>query len=488
MGFVEKRRASDSGVHRRTFRGLALMVICAVLGRAAARAQTPDEMQKEIQTMKQQIEELQEKTRKQEELIEKLAPPAKPASGSSSQEGAGAQESGQAAGAKDAAAESEGQPADESAEGAENPELTAEEQRIVDEVIRQIQPSLSAANRTFPSQFNPAIGLFIDMAFSWEENGGSDFDFRSAELGLSASVDPFARGYAILNGTENGFEVEEAAVVTTSLPYSLTVKGGRFFADFGRLSKFHDHDLPFVNRPHVLDTFVGGEGQADGAEVSWLAPIEQYLSLTAGAYDKIGADNDRVDGNVPRDLGRFTFLVRPATYFAVTDASGIDLGASYAATPRVDSPTVDGAGTISDEEARHLVGADVTYRYTPLGEAQYRGLVIGTELLLNSEERDVGDPGAPDFRRRNAWGLYSYVELKATRRYNPGFLFDWSQDLGRDEGDTTAYSPYLTVWLSEFQRLRLQYTYLDQPGNHESQVFFQWTAILGSHVHGFRDR
>jgi TolA-binding protein len=51
------------------------MVICAVLGRAAARAQTPDEMQKEIQTMKQQIEELQEKTRKQAELIEKAGAP-----------------------------------------------------------------------------------------------------------------------------------------------------------------------------------------------------------------------------------------------------------------------------------------------------------------------------------------------------------------------------------------------------------------------------
>src|SRR5262249_24867370 len=43
----------------------------------------------------------------------------------------------------------------------------------------------------------------------------------------------------------------------------------------------------------------------------------------------------------------------------------------------------------------------------------------------------------------------------------------------------------------EFQRLRLQYTYIDQPGNpqqpaHENQLFLQWTAILGSHVHGFR--
>ena len=61
-------------------------------------------------------------------------------------------------------------------------------------------------------------------------------------------------------------------------------------------------------------------------------------------------------------------------------------------------------------------------------------------------------------------------------------------DIDRVVGDTKAYSPYLTIWLSEFQRIRLQYTYLDAPGNHANQFFLQWTALIGSHVHGFRDR
>ena len=79
------------------------------------------------------------------------------------------------------------------------------------------------------------------------------------------------------------------------------MKGGRFFADFGRLSHFHDHELPFVNRPIVLDRYVGGESQADGVEVSYLAPISQYVTLTAGMYNKIGAENERVSNSVPRD-------------------------------------------------------------------------------------------------------------------------------------------------------------------------------------------
>jgi hypothetical protein len=44
------------------------------------------------------------------------------------------------------------------------------------------------------------------------------------------------------------------------------------------------------------------------------------------------------------------------------------------------------------------------------------------------------------------------------------------------------------VWASEFQRLRFQYTYLDEPGQHDNQFFLQWTVILGSHVHSFKDR
>ncbi|MBI3783102.1 MAG: hypothetical protein HY270_06855, partial [Deltaproteobacteria bacterium] len=268
----------------------------------------------------------------------------------------------------------------------------------------------------------------------------------------------------------------------------LTVKGGRFFADFGRLSKFHDHDLPFVNRPLVLDRFIGGESQADGVEVSYLSPLSQYLTFTLGAYNKLGAENTRVDNGVPRDFDKFTYLARPATYFTIDDSNSIDLGATYAYTPKVDTFTANDIEQIRDGKGRHLAAIDLTYRYTPLSQGQYHGFVWGTELLYNREDWNVGDEPTPVFRRTDAWGMYSYAEARLTRRYYAGFLFDYAQDMSRRSGDTKGYSPYFTIWLSEFNRLRLEYTYLDQPTNHENQFFIQWTAILGSHVHGFRDR
>ena len=76
--------------------------------------------------------------------------------------------------------------------------------------------------------------------------------------------------------------VEEAALQTTSLPWNLELKAGRFFGEFGKLSYIHDHELPFVNRPLALDQYVGGESRTDGAQVNWLPPFAHYVSLTGG--------------------------------------------------------------------------------------------------------------------------------------------------------------------------------------------------------------
>jgi hypothetical protein len=424
-----------------------------------------EQLRRELDALKQQLQRVEQQMKQQEELIRKL--------------------SGEKPGA--AAAPPSGAPsAAEPARPAPAP-MTVDAEELKRMIMAEIQPQLAAANKTFPSQFNPAIGFVVDSVFSYSRQNRSNFEFRSGELGVSASVDPFARGYAIINGTPDGVDVEEAAIVTTALPYNLTVKGGRFFAEFGRLSTFHDHDLPFVNRPLVLDQYIGGESQADGVEVSWLAPIDQYLTFTAGFYNKIGADNDRVSNTVPRDLAQFTYLARVQTYFSLTDSLGLDVGASDAYTPEVQ---VDGL------KARNLFGFDLTLRYAPPGQASYRGFIWGNELLVNHEARP-GIPPTDDspkqvFRYRDSVGAYSYFEARLTRRYYPGILLEYVQDIDDPSRTTWAISPYFTLWASEFQRIRLQYTHSEtkSPSSKptDDAFFLQWTIVMGSHVHGFRDR
>lgn len=334
-----------------------------------------------------------------------------------------------------------------------------------------------------PSVLNPAIGMAIDATAEHRAKAGGDFNFRAAEVGISASVDPFVRAYAFIAGKKDEVELEEAAIVTTSLPWNLTARGGRFFADFGRLAKFHLHELPFVNFPLSLEKIAGGESKADGAELSYLFPTPFFLRGTVGGYNKIGEENDRLDDSKSRSWSRFTYLGRLQSYFDLTDNHSVEIGTSLAWTPSIRLPEDPHGGS------RSLTGVDLTYRYQPLASSLYQGFTVGGELFGNSErlERESG------FRRTFALGGYAYAEAKLNREWAAGFLFDHAPSLSSPGKKTKGYSPFLTWNPSEFNRLRLQYSYLSDQVREEKaerghQFFLQWTTVLGSHTHGFRTR
>ncbi len=348
--------------------------------------------------------------------------------------------------------------------------------------INQVEKSVKGV-QSAPSVLNPAIGMSIDATAEHRAKAGGDFNFRTAEMGVSASVDPYARAYAFITGSKEGVEVEEAAIVTTSLPWNLQARGGRFFADFGRFPKFHPHELPFVNMPLSVERFVGGESKADGAELSYLFPTPFFLRGTVGGYNKIGAENDRLDDSKSRSWSRFTYLGRLQSYFDLTDDHSIELGTSLAYTPSIRIPEDPHGGS------RALTGIDLTFRYQPLGATLHQGFTFGAELFGNSErvERESG------FRRMFALGGYGYVDAKINRSWSAGFLYDNAPSLMSPGKKTVGYSPFLTWSLSEFNRLRFQYSFLDDKVREEKserghQFFLQWTTVLGSHTHGFRNR
>jgi len=348
----------------------------------------------------------------------------------------------------------------------------------VEQVEKSVKSTQSAAGL-----LNPAIGMAIDATAEQRNKTGGNFNFRSAEIGISASIDPYARGYAFFNGSGDGVEVEEAAMVTTSLPWNLQARGGRFFADFGRLAKFHPHEYSFVNTPLSLERVVGGESQADGVELSYLFPTPFFLRGTIGGYNKIGADNERVENDKSRSWSRFTYLSRLSSYFDLTDNHSVELGTSLAYTPSVRLSSDPRSGN------RTMSGVDLTYRYQPLASTLHQGLTIGAEFFGNSELEERGS----GYRRMFAPGGYVYADMKLSREWSAGFLYDNAPSLSSPGKKTQSYSPFLTWKLSEFNRLRFQYTYGNDNVNESksdsgSQFFLQWTTTLGAHSHGFANR
>ncbi len=347
-----------------------------------------------------------------------------------------------------------------------------------------------APAQTSLSAFNPAIGLALDTSFG-HTNGASNFNFRAAELNVSAPVDPFLKAWAIIVGSRGGVGIEEAAMQTTALPYNLTVTGGRMFASFGRLAHFHNHELPVIDRPRSLDTYIGGETQADGVEVSYLFPTPFYLTATGGVYNKIGGENARVANATARPMDNFTYLGRLAAYADLGDDHSVELGVSEAWTPKRFVTETAAPNTQTRWNTwRSLAGVDMIYRWQPTAGGLYKGAVWGTEVMQNNERRFDTATNLPTDRVR-AYAGFSYIQFKLGRRWRPGVMVDLTEDLDTARTLTRTFTGFVTCDVTPFQRLRLTFarTTDNRPtGLGNNTVGLQWTAVFGRHVHGFRDR
>jgi len=401
--------------------------------------------------------------------------------------------------------------------------VTPGQMQKLNEKVDQV---VEAQKKVLPSEFNPAIGLVGETVFSYRSQGmdktGSDrpggFDVfqRSVELNAAAAVDPFAKAYVVANASadaatgEANFGIEEAALQTTSLPWNLELKAGRFFGEFGRLSYIHDHELPFVNRPMVLDQYVGGESRSDGLQVNWLLPVDHYVSLTMGVGDSFGGDSPPSNPGNFRGIDGLNFWSRLSTYFDLTPDWQAEMGVSGLFNPHEhDRGGVDGLTGAGDvpmtEHERRLAGLDFALRYVPLRDNQFRSFTWGTELLysdnryqfdpngsLNPTNATPGLSGDEFNRDVGALGLYSYMTYKFDRQWSAGFLFDYVQNAANEHDITYAYSPYVTWALSHWNQLRLQYTHTEHNAvsglRNDDAVYLQWAWIIGAHSHGWQQR
>ena len=393
--------------------------------------------------------------------------------------------------------------------------VTQEQLKEVDEKVDNV---VEAQKKTLMSEFNPSIGLVGETVFSYRSRGsgatgsdrpgGWDVWQRSVELNIAASVDPFAKGYVVANASadaatgEATFGIEEAALQTTSLPWNLELKAGRFFGEFGKLEYIHDHELPFVNRPLAIDQYIGGESRSDGLQVNWLLPVQHYVSWTVGVGDSFGGDTGPNNPGGFRSFDELNFWSRLSTYFDFTPDWQVEMGVSGLWNPRtddrggVDAFTGPG-GVATTERERRLVGADFQLRYVPLQNNQFNSFTWGTEVLY-SDNRYLFDPnGLPadgdEFTGNvGSLGMYSYVTWKLSRQWSTGFLFDYVQNAANEHDVTYAYSPYITWALSHWNQLRLQYTHTDHNAvsglKDDDAVYLQWAWIIGSHAHGWQQR
>jgi hypothetical protein len=230
-----------------------------------------------------------------------------------------------------------------------------------------------------------------------------------------------------------------------------------------------------------------------------------FLQGTLGAYNKLGADNHRLEetsipGSPGQTQGRpwssFTYLGRLFTYAPMGDNFGLDLGVSEALTPT--QYYINGFRVDNQHSARSLSAADITFRYEPLANNVYRKAVWSTEIFRNNELRGLDALGAPvapgtaptDFHRQTALGGFSYVDWRFAHQWSAGGFGDLAEDLDNPGKVTRTAGITFNFIPSEFQRIRLQVSKVkaNDGSPSDDQVFIQWFGTIGTHVHVFKDR
>jgi hypothetical protein len=331
------------------------------------------------------------------------------------------------------------------------------------------------------------------------------FSLRNAEIAVDGAVDPYFKGFGNIvlkldrdNGTE--VELEEAYLVTTTLPANLQLKAGQFFANFGRQNSQHPHQWAFVDQPLMLTRAFGPDGLRNvGGQLSWLAPTPFFTEASIGVFNPEGGTAfsfrnpgdpdptgiDRIHGRatIGQDLrgpGDLLYVPRLATSFDLTDSQTLVLGASAAFGPN----------STGNDRHTQIYGADIYWKWKPANaHAGFPFVSWQTEGLFQRYQAGADVAAALPAETLRDYGFYSQVLWGFKPRWVVGLRGDYvtgndaifdPQDVFR--GERTRVSPNITFYPSEFSKIRLQYNYdHGQFFGDEHSVWLQMEFLLGAH-------
>ena len=390
-------------------------------------------------------------------------------------------------------------------------EQTANATPAVLPAAASVSPPQSASNR-----FNPDISLILQggyarlgevsehriTGFMPSEHDNSPtrgFSLSGSELVMSASIDPYFRGYLTLALQDEKADVEEAWFQTSSLGNGFSLKGGRFRSGLGYQNEKHPHAWDFADNTLMYRALFGEAYGNDGLQLKWVAPTDLFMEFGAEAgrgagfpgtnRNQNGAGSVALFGHLGGDIG-ISHSWRGGLSYLQTQARDRE-------APLEDINAVE-ANTLFSGKSKTWV-ADFVWKWAPEGNASERNFKFATEYfrrgesgLLSCEGGLCGLSSDGNYKATQS-GYYAQGVYQFMPRWRTGYRYDrlnpGSVDFGSNNVSLNAvnYSPIrhslmLDYSPSEFSRLRLQYS-KDQSmqGLAENQWFVQYVHSLGSH-------
>ena len=382
---------------------------------------------------------------------------------------------------------------------------------------------------TTQSGFMPDISLIVDVGYTKESldfddehleipglvHGGGDmheghshtqlagndgFDLNYAELSIGASVDNYFDLMSVFHITEDDIEIEEAYATTTSLPYHLKAKIGKFKSDFGYLNAKHAHNYNFVESPLIYQALLGDHGiNEKGIQLQYIIPSSIYMMA---GVEMLRGENEQsfgTDGFLDvEDVSQPSlWLGYLKTSFEIAEGTLL-AGVSIAqGESRIDH--------LEDEEGPHAFAGDTTlygvdfvykryfsannaitwqneYIYRELDGSQYK--LDNSSILLTKKQA----------------GFYSELIYQHDKNYRAGVRYSaitqndvLANGMDKDMTDDIAVTSAMIEYnFSEYSRLRLQYNHngslYNEDGikNNKDEILLQFNYSIGAHgAHSF---
>lgn len=404
------------------------------------------------------------------------------------------------------------------------------------------------------SAFNPAISVILDGAYYNDSDSGSvgeklesldgihnahghahdeeehdhghdhgsmerGFNLRDVELAVSATVDPYFDARAQIVFSEDSVEVEEAYLLTRSLPAGLKVKAGKFLSDIGYINNQHPHQWDFTDAALPYQVLLGGHGLSDiGVQVSWLPELPIYtrfgIEIFQGRNEKMGSlveehhyEFEEAEYELPLDEEKTA--PRMWTLFAKFSP---DLGYNHALQGGLffvrsnqlqelheDDADEAGDSTHALQGKAWLIGTDWVYKYdSPRAygqgdvrvQAEYLYQVKDLDLIYHaSQAAAVGQT-----RKFTQDGLYLQAIYGFAPRWEAGLRYEVvglinklenASGTLREWDNSNRWGLNLTFRPTEYSLLRAQFT----RGNYSisgeeetaNQFWLQYQLSLGTH-------
>ena len=396
------------------------------------------------------------------------------------------------------------------------------------------------AQETAQNSFNPKISLIFDAGYYQdsengdgasalldapgisgghgheEEHGGEDhahdehghelsegFNLREQELTISASIDNYFDGFAVIAFSEDETEIEEAYFTTRRLPTGLTLKGGKFLSGIGYHNARHVHSWDFTDQNLAYIGAFGDHGLSDkGLQLTWLPSLPMYTLL---GVEWLQGDEQERFGTLVEDAEEALGLKETesgpklTTAFAklspnLGDDHALQIGA-WVAMAKQDQQVLEHEhdGVVEElglEGDAELWGIDVVYKWDAADaygagdftlQAEYISLEKDWKVMAG-DEAGAGVSGEQD-------GVYVQAVYGIAPRWKAGIRYDatgMTNELRLPEETETLpeskrTSGVLTWYPTEFSFIRLQYANAEIGDEDFDQLYIQFNYSLGAH-------